>query len=200
MKVPMRLIGDVHGHKELYLRLCQKAEYTIQLGDHGFDYDYLAQLSPKKHKILGGNHDNYDKIGDCPHYLGDFGVHKVAGHCIFFIRGGFSLDWQLRTVGVSWWQNEEMSIRDCRHAIETYEDIRPRFVISHECPMDILGKVIHPREAMVTRTGQMLNSMWAIHKPKMWVFAHYHKSWREQVKGTEFICLDELECLDFKGT
>lgn len=200
MKVHLRLIGDVHGKSDPYLRLCRKAKYTIQLGDHGFEYSHLTNLMPSRHKVLGGNHDNYDKITDWPHYLGDYGSHQIPQWgCIFYIRGGFSLDWQYRAERVSWWQDEEMSMSQCHKALDYYEQVRPSFVISHECPMEVVRCIVHPMLVIKTRTNQLLNQMFTIHQPKMWVFAHYHKSWRQSIKGTEFVCLNELECLDLRS-
>ena len=74
----LRIIGDVHGKYEPYHRLLRKTKFTIQVGDFGFDYSTLTTVDSKHHRILGGNHDNYDKIEKCPHYLGDYGVYNVA--------------------------------------------------------------------------------------------------------------------------
>ena len=35
----LRIIGDVHGHYDRYVKLAKKARHSIQLGDLGFDYD-----------------------------------------------------------------------------------------------------------------------------------------------------------------
>jgi len=201
MNSHLRLIGDVHGHKQRYLQLCRKATHTIQLGDHGFSYDHLTGLSPSQHKILGGNHDNYDEITNWPHYLGNYGVHHVPKiGCIFFIRGGSSLDRQFRTEGIDWWPDEEMLTRRCLEALSLYESSRPSFVVSHECPLNIIPSLNLSGRAIKTRTNQLLGQMFSIHQPKMWVFAHYHTSLRLYVNGTEFVCLDELECFDFRRT
>lgn len=201
-KIHLRLIGDVHGYKDRYLELCRQATHTIQLGDHGFEYSHLLELMPTQHKILGGNHDNYDKITDWPHYLGDYGLHQIPefNNCIFFVRGGFSIDRQYRIEGVSWWVKEELSIRQCHEALAKYNRTRPSFVISHECPIDIVPFVTDYTHIIKTRTNQLLNQMFAIHQPKIWVFAHFHKTWRCHVDKTEFVCLNELECLDFRKT
>lgn len=201
MNTHLKLIGDVHGKKFDYLLLCENAKYTIQLGDHGFEYGHLMNLMPSHHKVLGGNHDNYDTISDWPHYLGDYGLHQVPQWgCIFYIRGGFSLDWRHRIKGVSWWQDEEMSLSQCREALAYYGRVGPSFVVSHECPADIVPLIMGSNHVKVikTRTNQLLNQMFTVHQPKMWIFAHYHKSWRHCVRGTEFVCLNELECFNLE--
>ncbi len=197
MKQHFRIIGDVHGYKEKYKKLCNKAEYTIQLGDNDFDYIHMDRLDPQKHKFFGGNHDNYDKINDQPHCLGDFGVHIIPNFGnIFFVRGGFSRDQWSRTENVSWWRDEELSFEQCREAISLYEHVKPSFMITHECPYDIVSHMIYPQSVIKTRTNQLLNVMLAAHQPKMWVFGHYHVSWRKRIDNTDFVCLNELECLN----
>lgn len=198
MKTQLRLIGDVHGHYEQYHRLLRKAHHTIQLGDFGFDYNTLSQVDARRHKVLGGNHDNYDDVGNWPHFLGNYGVYNIPGFgCIFFIRGGFSTDQHRRTEGVSWWANEELSMAECYAAIAEYVKIKPTFVVSHECPLSIVPLVSASPHIIPSRTNQLLERMLKIHRPDQWVFGHFHKSWNKVIDGTLFTCLDELECLDF---
>jgi len=199
MKAHLRLIGDVHGHVDRYRKLCRKALYTIQLGDHAFDYCHLNGLDPNYHKILGGNHDNYDKIEAWPHYLGDYGSYYVPDFGeIFFVRGGLSIDKHLRTERISWWPDEEMSMRKCYAAMSSYASAKPSFVISHTCPADAIPFVTNSGHMIPSRTSQLLNQMFAIHQPLMWIFAHFHTSLRFHINETEFVCLNELECLDFE--
>lgn len=198
MKHKLRIIGDVHGHSDQYVRLCKKASYTLQLGDNNFDYSYMSQLNPNYHKFFGGNHDNYDKINNQLHCLGDFGIYHIKDFCdIFFVRGGYSIDKWHRTEGKSWWRDEELCYRQAEKALRLYQDMKPTFVVSHECPLDILSEVIYPGKKIKTKTNQLLNEMLSFHRPKMWIFGHYHKSWNKLVDCTRFICLNELETLDF---
>ena len=55
----LRLVGDVHGYTKDYINLVEKATFSIQLGDMGFDYEELYDLDPYSHVFIGGNHDNY---------------------------------------------------------------------------------------------------------------------------------------------
>ncbi len=199
MKHNLRIIGDVHGLVDKYNLLIRKAKLSIQLGDFGFDYKSLRGVDYRKHRILGGNHDNYNEIINIPHYLGNYGIIKVPkiGE-IFFIRGGFSRDKWCRITGVSWWPEEEMSMMDCIEALECFKEIRPNFVISHECPCTILPYVLPNSTSAAdrTRTNMLLQNMLDVHRPKQWVFAHYHVSWNQVIDGTHFRCLNELECYD----
>ena len=197
MNTNFRIIGDVHGHYEYYHRLLRKSLSTIQVGDFGFDYTTLSGVDARRHRILGGNHDNYDEMGNWPHFLGNYGVHTIEGFGdIFFIRGGLSIDRHLRTEGVTWWVDEELSMAECYAAMAKYARVKPNFVVSHECPVSIVPHVTASLKIIPSRTNQLLEQLFAIHQPKRWVFGHYHRSWKNVIDGTQFICLDELECLD----
>lgn len=199
MLTNLRIIGDVHGHFSQYYGLIKKARHTLQVGDFGFDYTTLSNIDPKYHRILLGNHDNYDKVGDWPHFLGDFGSYHVPGFGdIFFIRGGLSIDQHLRTEGVSWWRDEELGMEACHKALDEYSRIKPNFVVTHTCPTTVIPYVTMSLSIKPSRTSQLLEQMFAVHKPNRWVFGHFHRSFDEIIDGTRFTCLRELECLDFQ--
>lgn len=198
MKTNFRLIGDVHGHYRKYHQLLRKAQSTLQIGDFGFEYTTLSAVDARRHRIIGGNHDNYDEIGNWPHCLGDYGVHTVDGFGdIFFIRGGQSIDRHLRIEGISWWRAEELSMAECYAALAEYKRVKPNFVVSHECPRSVIPYVTESMLLIPSRTNQLLEQMFSAHKPARWIFGHFHKSWTKSIDGTLFTCLNELECLDF---
>jgi hypothetical protein len=194
----MRIIGDVHGHYSDYLDLISNRKSSVQVGDFGFDYDVLNHIDHNHHKIVGGNHDNYDIIKDCPHYLGDFGSANVDGIKFFFIRGELSVDAHLRTEGINWWREEELTITEGYAAIDAYDKARPDFVISHGCPIRVMEEFItNPAKKInKSRTSQLLDSMFEIHKPKFWVFGHHHNSKTIKFDDCFFYCLNELEFID----
>lgn len=198
--VGLRIFGDVHGKYKTHAKLCLKAEKegfcTVQLGDYGFSYGTLKHynLSPDFHKIVGGNHDNYDVIGDCPNNLGDFGEATLGGVTFFFVRGAYSVDQSLRTQGRDWWPEEELSYLQCQEALDAYQEIKPEIVITHDCPSEITEEM--GSTLIRTRTGELLQQMFDQHKPQQWFFGHYHKDWKCIVKGTQFQCLPELHQVD----
>lgn len=204
-----RVIGDVHGHYEDYVAIAQEAEHSLQLGDLGFDYDCLKKLDPEKHKVLAGNHENYDKWGTSKfihmqtgHWLGDFGVYESPVGPIFFARGGYSIDYRYRTEGKSWFRDEEMTYSQMEQALQLYMDTKPMFVVSHECPGELAhavwgdfywdGELIRP-----SMTSKLLERMWSNHSPKYWLFGHHHKPVTVEVRGTTFRCVPELGFVDF---
>lgn len=191
-----------------YLNVANAAENSIQVGDMGFNYHLLKQkLNPNKHRFFGGNHDNYDTINSVPHNLGDFGVVTVGGLSLFFCRGAFSVDKKRRlshewaTGQKIWWQEEELTYAQSVAAIKAYEQTRPRFMLSHSCPQEVSTMVGSPGalrnfgiepEGFTTSTQTMLQSMFEIHEPELWIFGHFHKNWLDKVRDTTFICVDEL--------
>jgi hypothetical protein len=207
----LRLIGDVHGKHDQYMNLIHNIEYSLQVGDFGFNYNVLNSVSPINHRIIAGNHDNHDICNDFPHFLPKFGYSILGGISFFHVQGAFSIDWRERVAydqlnnTKSWWENEELTYRELQEAIDLYEKIKPEIMVTHEAPRsvaDFFGKASaiiqfgYDPDKFTTRTSEALNEMLNIHKPFIWAFGHYHKS-RELMKDkTRFICLDELNYLD----
>lgn len=225
----LRIIGDVHGRLDEYKERLDLCEYSLQIGDMGFSYAGLSNLDPSRHRFFGGNHDNYDTIADCPNNLGDFGVWVVPKFGpIFWVRGGFSIDHMYRQkiaqqiggilFNKTWWEEEEMSVGRCNEALELYKAYRPKMLVSHECPVNIVQHVSDPnfvlnfgyKESIIkTRTNQLLQAMTDFHPPKMHVFGHFHRDFdayidgktgelssKEDVGSTRYVCVGILNTLD----
>jgi len=206
----LTLIGDVHGRISDYLYICQNKPYTIALGDVSFRYDEIeSKLDPTRHKILGGNHDNLPDLKQLPHNLGDYGPYSHGGHDFFFVRGAFSIDmiWRqvdfLNSGNKTWWYEEELSLREMMDCLKQYKKVKPDKVFTHAAPemlLDIIGKPGILKsfgwENYVSRTAELLQMMWDIHQPSLWVFGHFHQRWEKQIEKTRFVCLPELGRLE----
>jgi predicted phosphodiesterase len=195
------VIGDVHGKYEHYHRIIRETErypYTVQLGDFGFKYDTLKNVDHTKHIIIGGNHDNYDICNNYPHFLSDYGyMVNFNGIDFFYYRGAYSIDRHYRTIGISWWENEQVSIDQFMNARELYRAVKPKIVITHDCPQTIAALMLNPGDKIYENTtGWALNELLNIHEPDLWLFGHWHQSRTIQYGQTKFICLDELETYD----
>lgn len=195
----LTLIGDVHGKYSKYLEIIPTLEYSVQLGDFGFNYSRLMGVDPTRHRIIGGNHDNYAVHNErffkqTPHFLGDFGCHTLGNVNFFFVRGGRSIDNALRSPGIDWWVDEELTYKNASKALTLYKQVKPDIVLSHECPESVIDR-LPIKKLNVTRslTSQMLQAMFEAHKPAKWYFGHYHVSCKLNVDGTTFQCLNELE-------
>lgn len=205
----LRIIGDVHGKTNEYLSLAKQADYSIQLGDLSFNYDFLSELNSDNHKVIPGNHDNYevndngDFINHTNHFLGDFGTYSLSGLDFFFIRGGNSIDKESRTENYNWWANEEISYVQGIKALDKYGEVKPDTVLSHECPTFIIDmisghKTWNGLPIRPSMTANLLDQMFECHKPKLWIFGHHHKDFKFELEGTMFICLPELAFMDFE--
>lgn len=197
------LVGDVHSNLADYVRLVEDSEYSIQLGDLGFDYSLLAKLDPARHRFLPGNHDNYAAMP--PHALGDFGLWRIPGAEpealsgeVFYVRGGLSIDRFCRTENVDWFVQEELTDEQFAEAIRRYAEVKPDFVISHDGPSSVIPYLAHYRST--SRTNQGLQRMLETHRPKRWFFAHHHYTWGKEIDGTLFMCVGELAALDMDKT
>jgi len=191
----MLLIGDVHGKSEDYLKIVKNYPSSVQLGDMGFDYSHFSNLKLKTHRFLKGNHDLYsqDDIHPCYNTLGDFGLGYSGGREFFFVRGAYSIDKAWRIPGISWFEEEELNFQQSNECIELYNSVGGSdLLLSHDCPQQLVD-LLWGYEA--TNTRKLLDVLLEIHRPKLWVFGHHHKSINVVVDGTRFICLNELETL-----
>ena len=219
----MRIISDVHGcitkrHRfqdlPSYIELCQELgpnDYSVQLGDLGFNYTELNILDHTRHKFVAGNHDNYDSCFHSKCCLGNFGLQTLGPFKFYFVRGGFSIDKKARVRDEvlhgqkSWWDNEELSHAQGLTLLEEYERIKPDVVLSHDCPSSISFLLGNPEmllafgwpRNMITSSQELMQQMIEIHSPKLWIFGHYHKNWEVTYHKTRFMCLAERQHIDF---
>ena len=207
----LRIVGDVHGKFDKYIETVKDCDYSLQVGDMGFNYKPLHVLDSRRHKFYGGNHDNYDKYDKCQHALGHYGEIKFAGFSLFYIRGAYSIDkvgrqQHFRQTGrICWWKAEELSMRSGYKALDLYKKTKPSTMLTHDCPKrvgDIIGdpKTLrffgHDPDKFTTRTQELLDSCFDEWKPDVWIFGHWHKHVSMIVDGTLFICLPELYSMD----
>jgi hypothetical protein len=199
-------IGDVHGKIDEYLKIVNekyKGHQTIQLGDMGFaeSHERLlgAALDGKYdtdfHKFLPGNHDD-PYYFSAPHCLGNYGYNQEWDY--FFIRGAKSIDRHVRTHGIDWWPEEQLSYTDLRDAIKLCEDINPGIIVTHDCPASIARKLFGYTEPKPSRTSMALDALFKKCQPPLWIFGHHHQTKMEVINTTSFVCLDELETFSIK--
>lgn len=198
-------IGDCHGKYPYYFKICDKYEYTYQVGDMAFDYRPLMVIDPSKHKFHPGNHDNYDTWEKSPHSIDsygnkNFGLVELNGVRFFFIRGGHSIDRKYRTQGRDYWSNEELNYTQMDECYNEYLKIKPDIVVSHEVPTPICHLIGNPGILIefgydglwTSNTAKFLESLRYIHQPKLWIHGHFHKQYQMTYEGTKFVGLAEL--------
>lgn len=187
-------IGDLHGKMNKYLEIVRNKneEETICVGDVGIGFVEFPLLDPIKNKFIHGNHDNYQLCKQIPSFLGRYGVYKD----VFFVSGAWSIDKEWRTPGVSWWADEELSYEEMEKAIKLYVEVKPKIVVSHDCPHIVKNQVLVQVGSDFfnkTLTDQGLQVMFEAWQPELWVFGHFHTSYDAFHNGCRFKCLNELE-------
>lgn len=200
------VIGDVHGKWTEYTDLLVKyePESSLQLGDFGLGFrqtqqelDHLFYVMKNwgdNNRFIRGNHDDPAMCRKNPFWVGD-GKASI-GERIFYLGGALSIDQIFRTQGVDWWEDEELSYDALFQAIEVYEAVKPRIVFTHDCPDSVAMRLFpwaQNKNEYASRTRQALDSMFAIHKPDVWMFGHWHQHIDAVVEDTRFICLNELQ-------
>jgi len=198
----MIFIGDIHGKGELYWPLIKKAddanERTIQIGDMGCIQQHIIPSIDERNKFIRGNHDDPAECKTLPGYLGDFGYLEKDN--IFYFSGAWSIDRNSRLMGYDLFEDEELSMAQCMKALDLYIKSKPFIVVSHDCPQIAKAYLMtnvfkRPDLATLypTRTNQILQQFFEIHKPSYWIFGHYHRSTTFKINKTRFVCIGEGE-------
>lgn len=208
------VVGDIHGKFNEYYNIVSKVDYSVQLGDMGFSSTWnrlsYSDLNPEKHKVIGGNHEDYDAAPNSPFYLGDYGSYTLNGITFFFVRGGISID-RVYRVGEelggspkSWWSQEELDFAQMTNCLNLYKETRPDIVLSH-VPCGVYTEHIlgNKSDAILQKfkfhagfkeNHQLLgNEMLKYHKPKIWISGHMHASFQGIIDGVKVVALRELE-------
>lgn len=208
------VLGDVHGKFDKYYEIASKSEYSICLGDMGFSPTWnklhYSNLNPDNHKVIAGNHSDYDIAPNSLFYLGDYGTASLGGINFFFVRGGLSID-RVYRVGEelnggpkTWWSQEELNLSQMLDCLDLYEKEKPDIVLSHvPCGMYTEYILGNKSDAILQNfkfhkgfkeNHQLLgNEMLKIHKPKTWCSGHLHSSFQGIIDGVKVIGLRELE-------
>ena len=97
---------------------------------------------------------------------------------------------------MNWWRDEELRVAELEAAVDLYEKLKPEIVLTHDGPDEavrslLAGQSAH-KELTRTSTGNALNAMLEAHRPRKWIFGHWHTRFRQKIGGTEFRCLPEL--------
>ncbi len=210
----IKIIGDCHGKFDRYEQLIKyyNTEHSIQIGDFGLGVAWSKldrhKVDSENNKIIPGNHDDYNYIINSARakewtFGNDYGIQNFNGLEFFFVRGAWSIDKANRTPTLDWWEEEELSAGELEQAIELYVKTKPEIMITHECPGDSINgisSIIFLKHNIFrpNRTASALQRMWEIHKPKLWIFGHWHETGNWEVLGTEFVCLGELDYIDYE--
>jgi len=206
--------GDIHGDFKWWEKVRNKCDQSILLGDCGigFPSEYIERVTGApydrhkiyipvtdcpvtncppfdlNHKFIYGNHDDPDLAIQHPNCLGRYGYLEESD--IFFISGGYSIDWLDRTAHIDWWPNEQMDVQSLNEMTKLFIKTKPRIVVSHECPDVAIHALFGwSSKTINTRQKHALNDCWKMHKPEHWIFGHFHHTKAKVVEGTKFRCV-----------
>jgi predicted phosphodiesterase len=209
------IVGDVHGKFDQYYRVIKDKEYSICLGDFGFESTWnklhYSGLDSNKHKICKGNHDQH--AFDSTFDLGNFGQFTLDGKSIFFIRGGISID-RVYRVGEelnggpkTYWSQEELNYKQMIECEALYKKLKPKIVISHVPPQRFIENIHGNKDHSILQrfkfhvgfcenTSLLCDRLLDIHLPEVWISGHHHRDYIENYGGRtgkmKFISLGEL--------
>lgn len=188
--------------------------FEAHLRDYGFPYKVLA---------IDGNHENHKWLHKRMNkefaasrnleYIPRGTVMEFDGRKIGFIGGAMNVD-RKQEGNVRFGTQNFISKKDVKHALEEFNKHELDVIISHSCPHGIgVGVVGHPfflptimehilipynlPATDINDCGEhALKDLWdgLIHKPKHWIFGHFHYIHENTVDGTHFVCIG---CTDF---
>lgn len=201
----MRFIGDIHGNIPRWQSLTNPDTPSIQVGDFGIgflktlEHKLYSGVNTLNNRFIRGNHDNPGLCDAIPGYIKDGSIYNN----VYCVGGAWSIDWQWRTPNVDWWHDEEISDVVFDQILEDYATTKPSIVCTHDGPYSVTDflfrndpKISGFGSIKITRTGNNLEQMLLTHKPKLWVFGHWHMRKDVVIDGTRFVCLEEYGVLD----
>jgi len=206
------VVGDVHGLVGEYCELLEenvkgtKTVKSVQLGDFGFEKEYnkrnhvfnkSSSLNKKDHLFFGGNHDDYNSLPEF--HIGNFGELPFIDDS-YFVRGAESIDKSKRTPGHDWWPEEELSWKQARECAIDYEERDPSIVITHDAPGKVCKKIFPEKKINSSATSKLLQALYEVSSPDLWIFGHWHEDKVKGVDQTIFVCLDELSTFVFDNS
>jgi hypothetical protein len=216
------VVGDVHAvWGALNTLINKKRPRTIlQVGDFGYwprmaaaetqrrTYGRECPEKPKQPKAGGariyfcpGNHEDWDSLDRAESnelwpevfYMAKGSTHTLDdGRVVLFMGGARSIDQEWRTLGLDWFQQEEINRRDME-ALEANLPERVDIVISHTCPVEfplnlrsMLGQAQQQNDWSQTALSRVLQIL----HPALWYFGHFHAPRTGYTAGCRWTCLD----------
>ena len=192
-------------HAEWVLRTAARegATHVIAAGDFGYwahlswGRRFLANVAGLANSLgitlwwVDGNHENHDMLEDLVAEHGDEhpiaieagnlwwiprgATVEIAGLTIMGFGGAYSVDWDMRTPGHSWWAGELITREQVDRLAERREaDPRPvDILVTHEAP---LGKKLTYKDRIPESVAQraLVSEIHALVKPALHVTGHHH--------------------------
>jgi len=175
-----------------------QVDHSIQVGDFGIGFG-IEPLDNVNHKFIRGNHDDPALCQEFPNFIRDGSVGKLSDdrEDWMAIGGAFSIDWMYRQPGRSWWHDEECHEYAFQKYFETYKEVKPKIMFTHDCPHWVAKKLFESTKLInASHTSKWLDIFRKEHKPDLWMFGHWHEARDQIIDGTRYVCLPELGYMD----
>ena len=62
---------------------------------------------------------------------------------IMYIGGAWSIDYEYRREGISWWRDEETIVGGIIELIDVAEKVKPKIIVKHDTPMGVIPELFH---------------------------------------------------------
>ncbi len=215
-KVKTLFVGDVHG-EFMYLDYVigqEQPQAVVVAGDFGYwprlttaSYDFEVPVY-----FVDGNHEDHNQLDGLVEQYGKENPIEVGKNCYYIPRGciwtigqstlcglggAFSIDWQWRIPGRTWFIQEELIIDDL---IDFNWSKTVDIVVSHTCPLVALPKTANtckiPLKRIHNRKSETVLQQWLNQietKPKKWFYGHWHNSCKFTRNGVQFELLDMIQ-------
>lgn len=174
---------------------------VVHVGDFGFGFGQSGAIFIRKVQdtlrrlgmtifIAPGNHEDYVRIHAKPvredgwiEYTKNILVAPRGHRWTFgersfvFLGGANSIDREWRTPGVSWWEEEQISLGD---VFRTVDGGHADIMVTHDCPLGVplpLGNaMMWTEEGLQYATGSRVMLRQAVDgvKPELLLHGHYH--------------------------
>ncbi|MBO5287084.1 MAG: metallophosphoesterase [Clostridia bacterium] len=179
-----------------YVIVCGDFAYTMS--QDGRDETFLRVLSEKPYTIcfVDGNHENFARINSLPveewnggkvHKLKENVIHLMRGQVftidqkrIFTFGGGFSIDKELRVLGITYFEEEMPTQQEFDEGISNLSKFNNTvdYIFTHTVPTSLTSRLLHLTNRQKRYGEERLNDYLETIKNtvafKKWYFGHWH--------------------------
>lgn len=169
-------------------------------GDYLDEIDAVLQENDAHLWFLDGNHEDFPLIATFMENLDENGMGIVRDRIRYLPRGfcwawhnrewlalggAVSVDKDIRTEGVNWWPDEEITMQQ---AVAVMSQGKTDVVLSHDCPSGVPLTLPPPAKLWLTqldranRHRQRLQEIFDVIRPSYNLNGHYHMSWSKMVQ------------------
>lgn len=214
------IIGDIHGEFGALNSFInkKKPEIAINVGDFGYFPKWSWEMhhpGKKRNKFskiatpnigntklffVEGNHEDHESLMSLKtneiypnvYYMKRGSILTLPdGRNVLFMGGAKSHDKEMRTIGIDWFEGEELTQND---VLSVDPNTKIDIVISHTAPVEfeiekfIIGGAIKANDFSRKALSYILNTF----NPSLWYFGHWHQELSGFTKGCRWTALNHI--------